>query len=209
MSPGRLLTKMCSISVEPMPSRMSVPTTSRQRSPTCAGSASPAETQMRKRVRAGAARNVLVRQHGGVKRWHAEENRRLLAPHHLEHGVGRRPLRQQHRGGADRHRKRHGVAEAVGEEQLGGGIDDVVLADAKHLLAIEFCRRHQARMDVARALGLAGRAGRIEPEGDLVGDGRRGETSGLPVSEILEHDAVAWPRTPPCRRRCRQPLPPS
>ena len=49
MSSGRFDRKMCSISVEPMPSRMSLPTTSRQRTPTCSGSGSPAEMQRRSR----------------------------------------------------------------------------------------------------------------------------------------------------------------
>ena len=44
---------------------------------------------------------------------------RLMAAHQREYRLRRRSLRQQHRRGADRHRKRHGVAEPVGEEQLG------------------------------------------------------------------------------------------
>ena len=40
---------MCSISVEPMPSRMCTPTMSNQRWPTASGSASPAEMQRRRR----------------------------------------------------------------------------------------------------------------------------------------------------------------
>ena len=70
-----------------------------------------------------------------VERRHAEEQGRLMLLERAEHHLRRRPLGQQHGGGADRHRKRHGVAEAVGEEQLGGGEDEIVLAHAEALLA--------------------------------------------------------------------------
>jgi hypothetical protein len=49
MSPGRFDKNVLSISVEPRPSSTSTPVTSRQRSPICAGKASPAETQSRRR----------------------------------------------------------------------------------------------------------------------------------------------------------------
>ena len=52
-SSGRLEMKMCSASVEPMPSRMVLPVASRQRRRISAGSASPAETQWRSDDRSG------------------------------------------------------------------------------------------------------------------------------------------------------------
>lgn len=55
--PIRLDGKMCNISVEPMPSRISTPKCRAHRSPTSRGSASPAETQARRpnSSRAGSA----------------------------------------------------------------------------------------------------------------------------------------------------------
>ena len=124
--------------------------------------------------RARAARQILMREHRRIERRHAVEDGRLLAPQDIEHRVGRRATGKQHRGRADRHRKRHGVAEPIGEKQLGRGVHHVVLADAEHVLAIELRGRDQARVHVLGALGFAGRARRIEPEGDLVGDRGRG-----------------------------------
>ena len=122
--------------------------------------------------RAVLRRAIGIVQHGGVERRHAEEDRRLLALHHRKHRLRRRPLVEERGGGADRHREGHGVAEAVGEEELCGRIDDVVLGDAEHALAVEPGRLDQARMDVLDALRHPGRARRVEPEGDLVGASR-------------------------------------
>ena len=121
-----------------------------------------------------------------------------------KHGVRQRPARPQHRGGADRHRERHGVAEPIGEEQLGGRKHDVVGADAEHALSHQPRRRHQAGMDVPDAFRVAGRAGRVEPERDLVGDGRRSERRRLLAREqVLEAMHVEHPGTAPRRRRLR------
>ena len=45
---------------------------------------------------------------------------------------------------------------------------DVVLGNAENALAEQFRGRHQIGMDVLDALGIAGRAGGVEPEGDFV-----------------------------------------
>ena len=123
-------------------------------------------------VGAGAAAHVLVREQRGVERRHAVEDRRAVPAHELEHAVGRRPRRQQHGGGADRHRERHGVAHAVGEEQLRGREHDVVRADADHALAHQPRRAHRRGVHVLDALGVAGRARRVHPERHLVGQRR-------------------------------------
>lgn len=89
-----------------------------------------------------------------------------------------------HQDGGRAHRQREGqaVAQAIGEEQLGGRKRHVVLADAQHGLGIEFGRVPEVAVGVDHALGLAGRARRIEPEGDFIGqragrrrDGRLGD----------------------------------
>ena len=64
---------------------------------------------------------------------------------------------------------------------------DVVPGDAENALAEELRGRHQVGMDVLDALGVAGRARGVEPEGDLVRHRVRGE--GLRVGfgdEVLE-----------------------
>ena len=51
----------------------------------------------------------------------------------------------------------------------------VVFADAEHALAVQPGGRHQARMYVLDALGIAGRAGGVEPERHFVGQRIGGE----------------------------------
>ena len=88
---ARLLTKMCSISVEPMPSRMSTPTVSRHRWPDVRRQCLAGRDAQAQPVRARRRAPILVREHRRIERRHAVEDGRLLAPHELEHRVGRRP----------------------------------------------------------------------------------------------------------------------
>ena len=145
-------------------------------------------------IGAGAVGHILVRQKRGIERRYAVKNRRPMPAHDVEHRFGRRPLRQQHGGGADRQRKRHGVAHAVGEKQFCGGEHHVVLADTDHALSHQPRRRHRRGMDVLDSFGIAGRTGRVHPERDFVGQRRRGEKLWLParqkVGEIM-HVAAA------------------
>ena len=124
-----------------------------------------------------------------ARRVRACEERRVERRHRVEHGdrmlpqqrrdpVRRRPVGQQHRGGAGRHRKCQRIAEAIGEEQLGHRIADVVLGDAENRPAVEIVGQLQVGMDMHRALRLAGRARGVEPESDVVARGRRGSCSG-------------------------------
>ena len=96
---------MCSISVEPRPSRISTPKCSVQRWPMSAGSASPADVQ-RRSPQLAALRQVGAREQRGEQRRHAVEDRRLMLAQPREHGGRRRPLGHQHRRRADRQRKR-------------------------------------------------------------------------------------------------------
>ena len=153
-------------------------------------------------VGAGALADVLVREQGGVERRHAVEDGRPVAPHDLEHAFGRGAVRPQHGGGADRQREGHGIAEPIGKEQLGGGMHDVVLADAEDALAEQLRGRHQVGMDVLDALGIAGRARGVEPEGDFVGHGVGGEGRRVGAGdEVLERMHVAAAERRSCRRR--------
>ena len=52
--------------------------------------------------------------------------------------------------------------------ELAGREAHVALGDAEHVLAIKLRGRHRARVHMPHALRHAGRAGRIEPERDLV-----------------------------------------
>ena len=134
---------MCSISVEPTPSRMSTPkrglpgvadllrAAPRRPRCRCAGAASRSAACL-----GGSSSSIAAESVGTPKKmvgWY------LL--HQRETRPRRRPLGDQHGGGADRHRKRQRVAEAVGEEQLCRREDDVVLANAEHALAVESRRR--------------------------------------------------------------------
>ena len=132
--------KVCSISVEPMPSSTSTPAT-----------VAPALADMRRQRLAGRHAEPQAVGAGAAcrcpcaraARYRATARRRRCRPvpaHDLEHAVGRRPMRPQHGGGADRHRERHGVAEPVGEEQLGRRVHHVVLADAEDALAEQLAR---------------------------------------------------------------------
>ena len=163
--------KMCSASVEPMPSRMTVPVFSFQRRKMSAGSASPAETQARTR-REIAAASLQRRELRGVERRHAEEERRAERSmiSKVVSGVGRGRAAPRC---ADPEREGHPVAEAVGEEQLGRGEADVVFASRRALDAVELAGHHHVAMAVHGALGPAGRARGIEPEA-VVGRRRRG-----------------------------------
>jgi hypothetical protein len=98
-----------------------------------------------------------------------------VPPQHFEYRFGRRPLRQQNADGADRERKGHGIAHAIGEEQLGGGEHHVVLANADDMPAHQSRRCKGRGVSVLDALRLAGRAGCVEPERDFVGKRRRRE----------------------------------
>ena len=110
---------MCSISVEPMPSRMSTPNRFLQRVPICSGSASPAETQRRSRREPFSGVQAGIGEHRGVERRHAEEDRRLLAPQHVEAprpaSAARAAARRWRRPTSESVMR---IAEPVGEEEL-------------------------------------------------------------------------------------------
>ena len=107
--------------------------------------------------------------------------------------VRRRPVGQQHRGGADRQGKRHGVAEAVGEEQFRHRIADVAFLEARDRRAVEIGGQLEAGVDVHRALRLAGGARSVEPERHVVGDGRRGVILRLVGADnVVEQPVAVW-----------------
>ena len=162
---------MCSISVEPMPSRMSMPKRSRQ----CCADLFRQRLARRDAApqRDFAARRQVGRcQHRGVERRHAVEDRRLVLAQDAATMRRRGPLGGQDRGGADRHREGQRIAEAIGEEQLGR---------REHRCRFRRCRApawRRARRSGPRCawrcttpLGMPGRAGGIEPEADIVGRG--------------------------------------
>ena len=100
----------------------------------------------------------------GVERRHAEVQRRPEPRDGLQRVARGRSRVEQHGGGAGPQREGHRVAQAVGEEQLGGGEDDVALGDGQHAAAEQLAGHHHVAMAVHGALGPAGRARRVEPE---------------------------------------------
>ena len=146
---GVLDRKMCSASVEPMPSSTGCPKRSLNRRCRSAGSDSPAVTVARTLANA-VGRGVGVEQRGD-EAGAGEEQRRLLGGDELDDARRRRPARLEDRRRPDRERERQRVAEAVGEEQLGDRQEAVVGCDAEH------ARRRTCRRSPAGCRGGASR----------------------------------------------------
>ena len=158
---------MCSISVEPMPSRIGTPVCASQRSDTAAESGSAAEMQARafeKSVSASAGRL----EHRRVQRRDGEEQGGGVARDRLEDAVRLRRPAHEHGGGAGRQREREAVAEPVGVEELGRRVAEVVLGDLEHVPRVGVDRRADVAMGVDDALRPAGRARAVEPERHVV-----------------------------------------
>ena len=82
-----------------------------------------------------------------------------------------------------RERKGQRVAEAVGEEELGGREADVVFAQSEDRLAVELDGPIGVGVGMDGSLRPASRAGRIEPEGGVVGTGPGGPGEGRAAGE--------------------------
>ena len=93
------------------------------------------------------------------------------APPALEQSLWCRPLGHQERGRADGERKSQRIAEAIGEEELGGREADVGLLQAEDRLAIKLGRPVRVGVRMHGSLRPAGRTRRIEPERGIVGLG--------------------------------------
>src|ERR1043166_6573521 len=128
----------------------------------------------------------------GVERRHAEEDRRTVAGEHLEHALGRGPMRVEHGLRTHRHREIPGVAEAVGEEELGGGEDLVPRRDAEHLSRIRLGAHPHVMLEMDGTLGKSRRARRVEPERGVVSR-RRGRVQCCPrlAHLLLEREGTA------------------
>ena len=109
-------------------------------------------------VRARARSDFPVREQRRIERGHTIENGRVMLAHDVEDCFRCRTLRPQYGGGADRKRKRHGVAHAVGEEQLGRRVNHVVGANSDDALTHQLGGRHRAAVHVLDAFRIAGRA---------------------------------------------------
>ena len=106
--------------------------------------------------------------------------------------VRRRAFRVEHGGRTDRERKRHRVAETIGEKQFRHRIADITLLQSGNWRAIEIGCEFEARMHMHRALRLAGRARRIEPERNIVAGRRRRVGLGfIRADKILEQTVPA------------------
>ena len=114
---------------------------------------------------------IRAREQRGIQGRHTVENTRLVPLQARKDARWRGPLGHQHRCGADRHRKGQRIAEAIGKEKFRRGKHDVVLANAEHRLRVKLGGLDKVRMQVHHALWRAGRAGRIEPEANVVARG--------------------------------------
>ena len=115
----------------------------------------------------------------GIERRHRVEHGDLVFLQKIGDQIRRRPMRQQHGGRADRHRKRQRIAEAVGEEQLCHRIADVLFGDAEYRRGIEIVGEFEIGVGVHGAFRFAGGARRIEPEAHIVARRRRGDGIGF------------------------------
>ena len=152
----------------------------------------------------GARRRRGAREEGGIEGRHAEERGDAMPLQQRGDRVRRRPVRQQHGGGADRQRERQRVAETISKEQLRDRIDHVALGEPEDRAGIEVVGQPGIGVDMHRRLRRAGRARGVEPEGDVIARGGRraiGSALGHAVDELLQaRDAQAGRRAPRPRR---------
>ena len=191
---------MCSASVEPMPSSISTPKRSVNRSCSGAGNGSPADTHAaRPRTPRRAAWRRARRSTSGPRRraWAGCSRSMRSVPG----GAGPRAVEDRARP----HREREGerVAQAVGEEELRHREGDVVRADRQHVAGVGLGGVAQRPVPVHRGLGRAGGAGGVQPERGGVGDGRigrRGLLEEVPPAATKSSQRGRGRRGPPERR---------
>ncbi len=113
---------------------------------------------------------------------------------HLEHGLGQRTMRVENALTAHAHGEVHVIAQAIGEEELGGREGPVLRRDAKHLKRVGLGADHHVVLEMHGTLGEARRARRVEPEAGIVPGGVLGlEGSGGLGQPRLVGD-MTWPR---------------
>ena len=160
--------KMCSSSVEPMPSRIGLPVF-----------CDPLLVDRRRQRLAGRDRNpqarnvrALVRrlQHREIRGRRGEADGRLVGLDDLQH-VGRRCGLQQRRGRAEAQREDREPAEAEGEGERRRADEDVVRRHAQHFLGIAVGDDQQIAVEMHGRLGLAGGAGGEGEQGNVVAAG--------------------------------------
>ena len=129
----RLVMKMCSISVVPMPSRMVLPVLLVQLSNTGAGKrfAGRDRKPQRRQVRALVHR----RHHRAIGGRRGEADRRLVGLDDLDH-LARRGVFQQRRGRAEPQRKNRKSAEPEGKGERRRSDEDVVRRDVENFLGV-------------------------------------------------------------------------
>jgi hypothetical protein len=106
------------------------------------------------------------------------------------HQVGRRRLLHQQRGGADPERKEEQAAQAEGERERRRAAEDVVGLGPEHVRREAVAAGEHVPVEVHRALGLAGGAGREGDQRDVVRGGPDGlELGGSALHPCLERSA--------------------
>ena len=156
--------KQWQISLDPMPSRISRPVRSRQRSQTLDGRASPALAQVRTLEKSGFGAAVHRGEHPGIRRRYAEKERRAVPADLVEDRLRRRPPGKEHGRRSDVVRKILSVAEPVGEEEPGDREATVGRPDAEDVLGVGATADPRVVLEVDDALRLPRRPARVEHE---------------------------------------------
>ena len=127
---------------------------------------------------------------GGVIGGHGEEERGVVALDGGENVLGRGRAGEEDGSAADSEGEVETVAEAVGEEEFGGGEEAIGFADFENAEGVVFGGVDHIVLEVDAALGEAGAAGGVKPESGVVfASGGGGEIGGVGGEEIGEGES--------------------
>ena len=111
-----------------------------------------------------AGRLVQISQLRRVQRWHPEVERWPVLFDDVEGHLRRRTLPAQHRSCPGPQREGHGVAQPIGEEQLGRRETHIVFHDPQRGVGVVHAGGYDVPVLVHGPLGPPGGARRIQPE---------------------------------------------
>ena len=177
--PRRAEMKMCSISVAPMPSMISMPGRLVPRL-----EASPPAAPRRPRRTCARHDTSCSPSLASIARYAVGAVKQTVAPMLRDRRAAARPgarLLEQHGRGADAQREQHEAAEPEGERERRRADEDVVRLGAQHVRREAVADRQHVAVEVHRALRLAGGAGGEGDQRDVVGRGvdRRRSAAGV------------------------------
>ena len=199
MSSKRLVMKMCSISVEPMPSRIGLPVFRTQSSKIGAGQRLAGRDGDAQRRQVGAV--VHRRQHRAVGGRRGEARPSPCTVSMICDHVRRRGAFEQRRGGAEAQREDRQPAEPEGEGERRRADEDIVGRDLQHLLGVAVGDDQQVAVEMHGRLRHAGGARSEAEQRHIVAAG---------LHRLEAHRLVERERGRARRRgwRCRRSRPP-